>query len=344
MGEPPITDAGTPGAMNIDCPEPVVYTIDNCRVQFPETINEEAGTSVDIFGRVESLGLTDNTANNDLAPELSGQLGYGPDGTDPATDGTWTWIDAFPNAGYPGAGAEATYDEYQVSLTVPAAGEYDYAFRFSGDEEATYTYCDTGAGSSDGYAAADAGQMTTTGAVEPPSALVLAEVYYDEVGGDDGYEWVKLFNGTAADIDLSTYSLGWGGTDYTYSSLQLEGTIAAGQCFLVGGPNTSATNGVSAVTDYDQDSNFTMDLQNSGATADGVALFSVTADAIAADTVPIDAVVYGGTNSNQLIDETGMAPEPDVGDLPNGTSILLVSEGMWVAQPNPTPTECAFAE
>jgi hypothetical protein len=60
--------------------------------------------------------------------------------------------------------------------------------------------------------------------------------------------------------------------------------------------------------------------------------------------VPIDAVVYGGTNSNQLIDETGMAPEPDVGDLPNGTSILLVSEGMWVAQPNPTPTECAFAE
>jgi hypothetical protein len=46
-----------------------------------------------------------------------------------------------------------------------------------------------------------------------------------------------------------------------------------------------------------------------------------------------------------LIDESGMAPATaDVGDAPNGDSILLVSPGSWVIQADPTPTECAFAD
>jgi hypothetical protein len=47
-------------------------------------------------------------------------------------------------------------------MSLPPAGEYDFAVRFSGDGEATWTVCDAGdAGSSNGYAPADAGQLTS---------------------------------------------------------------------------------------------------------------------------------------------------------------------------------------
>ncbi|MBV1859872.1 MAG: lamin tail domain-containing protein, partial [Nannocystaceae bacterium] len=154
-------DTGTPGAANDECVFPAVYTIDFCRLQDPNTIDQDAGTSVDVYGRVYVAGLTDMSNMNDLAPELSAQLGYGPDGTDPAVDAGWTWIDAAPNAGYT-AVEEGDNDEYVVSLTVPVPGEYDYAYRFSGDSEGTYTYCDgQAAGNSDGYQVANAGQMTS---------------------------------------------------------------------------------------------------------------------------------------------------------------------------------------
>lgn len=338
-------DTGTPGAANEECPIPTVYTIDFCRMQAPDTIVEDYGTTVDVFGRVYVAGLTDMSTANDLAPELSAQLGYGPDGTDPAVDAGWTWIDATPNGGYTAVAPEENNDEYVASLLVPEPGEYDYAYRFSGDSEGSYTYCDgQDAGNSDGYQLANAGQMTATGEVLAPDSLIIAEVYYDEPGTDGGLEWVKLYNGTGADIDLATFSLGHGGSNYTFGTYQLAGTIAAGQCFVVGGPDASADNGFMGVPAYDQASVFNPNIQNSGSTADGVALFSVTADVIAADTTPIDAVVYGGNNGNGLIDETGVAPAPDVGDAPSGASIGLQLYGAWAIQDDPTPTVCQFAD
>ena len=338
-------DTGTPGAANDECIAPTVYTIDFCRMQSPDTIVQDAGTTVDVFGRLFIAGLTDMSTSNDLAPEVSAQLGYGPDGTDPAVDAGWTWIDAMPNAGYTAVAPEENNDEYMVTLTVPVPGEYDYAYRFSGDSEGTYTYCDgQDAGNSDGYQVANAGQMTATGDVFVPDSLIITEVYYDEPGADGGFEWVKLFNGTGADIDLATYSLGHGGTDYTFGTYQLAGTIAAGSCFVVGGPSASMDNGFMGVAAYDQAAVFSPNIQNSGGTADGVALFDVIEGSIAADTTPIDAVVFGGANDNNLIDETGAAPVPDVGDAPNGDSIVLQSDGTWVIQVDPTPTVCQFAD
>lgn len=342
-------DTGTPGAANDECIAPAVYTIGFCRMQSPDVIAQDAGTSIDVYGRVYVAGLTDMSTSNDLAPELSAQLGYGPDGTDPAVDAGWTWIDASPNGEYT-AVDEANNDEYQATLTVPAPGEYDYAYRFSGDSEASYTYCDgMPAGNSDGYQAENAGQMTAGGEVFVPDGLILAEVYYDEPGTDTNLEWVKLFNGTDAAIDLSTYSLGHGGTSYTFGTYQLVGTIGPGECFVAGGPNASANNGFTEPPAYDQALDFNPDIQNSGGTADGIALFNVTADAIGVDTIPIDAVIYGGSNTiegddNFLIDETGTAPVPDVGNAPDGDSIVLLSDGTWAFQADPTPTLCAFAD
>lgn len=138
------------------------YNIDFCRLQFPLLITETVGANVMVFGRLYIAGLTDQTGLNDPAPEVTGYVGYGPDGSSPP--GSWTWFTGMPNPGYsPGSpGHEANNDEYQATLAVPGApGTYDFAFRFTGDGGATFTYCDGGIeGSSNGYNPAEAGQMT----------------------------------------------------------------------------------------------------------------------------------------------------------------------------------------
>ena len=138
---------------------------DFCRLEFPPTLTLQAGAqSGEIFGRVGEPGLTDNPSTND--PSITSQVGYGPDGSDPATDPGWVFATAASNAAYMigSPNFEAANDEHSGSFTAPnSSGEYDLAFRFSLDGGINYVYCDTGAaGSSDGYSAVNAGQMTVT--------------------------------------------------------------------------------------------------------------------------------------------------------------------------------------
>jgi len=172
---------------------------------------------------------------------------------------------------------------------------------------------------------------------QAPIGVFLTEVFYDHSGGDDGFEWVELYNTSGSPIDLSSYCIGNGGTDYTYSLVPLNGTINAGAVFVVGGPNADAENGNPT---YNQAFNFTPDFQNSGTTADGVALFNVSCTSVTSLTVPIDAVVYGTSNNNNLIDETGSANPPEVGDAPSGSSIMRqsrVAGSAWGIDNTPEP-------
>ncbi len=165
--------------------------------------------------------------------------------------------------------------------------------------------------------------------------LLLSEVLYDTSGTDDGLEWVEIYNNDTVAVDLAGFSLGSGGSDYTTSTLQLSGTIAPGATFVVGGPTSNATNGNPVL---DLAANFNPDLQNSGTSGDGVALFNLPATAVTAVTVPIDAVVYGPNNNSSLIDESGAANAPEVGDAPSGSSIeRLDLAGNWQIQSAPTP-------
>lgn len=155
-------------------------------------------------------------------------------------------------------------------------------------------------------------------------ALVISEVYYDAPtpGTDDGREWVELFNATASAIDLSGYSLRYGGSNYT-GVANLSGVVGSGAYFLIGGPNNAGLS-------FDLALNFSPDLQNSGNTADGIALFSPTNQII-------DAVIYGVINSNNLLDESGGIGDVDVADAPAGSSIERVNlAGNWQVQGQPT--------
>lgn len=164
--------------------------------------------------------------------------------------------------------------------------------------------------------------------------LSLSEVFYDRIGPDNGFEWVELYNAGSAAIALDTWSLGYGGTSYAQGTLQLHGSVVPGQYFVVGGPTSDVSNGFPLL---DLALDFSPDLQNSGSTADGVALFDVEADQITSTLVPADVVIFGDTNSNGLLGPDGTPGLVMVGDAPNGQSIELTPSGLWRIQPLPNP-------
>lgn len=224
------TDFGTPGAANDECPEP--NPVDFCRLQFPPTINEDAGSAVTVYGRVFEAGLTDMTTGNDAAPGFGGQVGYGPDGTDPAVDGGWSWFDAVPNPEWNGSDAgEPDNDEYQTNLTVPSPGEYDFAYRFTNDNGASYLYCDAlPEGSSDGYQIENAGQMTSN------STGGVFELYFSEyVEGSVSNKAVEVYNGGLAAVDSSACEVRFyfNGSTTPGNTIPLSGTLAEGDVLVV---------------------------------------------------------------------------------------------------------------
>ena len=180
-------------------------------------------------------------------------------------------------------------------------------------------------------AALAAGLLVLVAAPRAVEALPVGDLWISEVmynpggfggGDDDGSEWVELFNAGHTDIDLSDYSLGWGGADHTAALLPLSGMISSGQYFVVGGPAG------------DQAADFDPDLGNGFLISAGIALFDMTAPA-----TPVHVVIYGGLfgNLGGLIDETGAVGDVDAPFpfLPGGSSVEFDGAG-WTDQGTPT--------
>jgi hypothetical protein len=139
-----------------------------CQLVRPETAAAQTGEPTPpIYGRVFGEGITEGPG---AGAGLTAELGFGPTGTDPGSSAQWSWTDAVFSAD---AGSGDDQDEYVASLTVGAAGDYDYAYRFAraGDPPGAWLYCDLD-GSDNGYASAQAGALTVSG----PTALTLTDV------------------------------------------------------------------------------------------------------------------------------------------------------------------------
>lgn len=176
----------------------------------------------------------------------------------------------------------------------------------------------------------------------PQSAVILSEVFYDIDGSDNELEWVELYNQGNSAIDLSNYSLGNAGENYTYSTVQLSGTVEALSFFVVGGPTSNESN---YFPTFDLAIDFSPDFQNvSDTTADGVALFDVPAAEVDSLTVPIDVVIYGKRNMNGLINSLGVVGEVDVEDAPKGSSVerFSLDPNLWQVQNSPNPNQSPF--
>ena len=165
-------------------------------------------------------------------------------------------------------------------------------------------------------------------------ALVISEVFYDRSGSDNGFEWIEIFNGSPLGVDLAAFSLGYGGENYTSTMVSLGGIIGAGEYVVVGGPRSDASN---ASPNYHLAIDFSPDLQNAGYVADGIALFDGQPSQNGVDSVPIDAVIYGGANINQFINADGQVLPPMVGDAPSGSSIERNSSKDWSIARHPNP-------
>jgi len=171
--------------------------------------------------------------------------------------------------------------------------------------------------------------VTLTVVEAPLIGLILAEVYYNPTGQDGGQEWVKVYNGSNAPIALTGYSLAWRGADFTNGGgkLQLTGSVAAGKCFIIGGPTAN-----SGITAYDMSSDFTPDIQNAGVdpteALDGVALYDIAAGSVTVTTLPIDVVAWGAVNTNNILGPNGPLT---TGNAPvvNGKSVRRKTLTTW---------------
>jgi len=131
------------------------HAIGWCTLQHPLALSVPAGQPAgEFFGRVFVDGCTSGAAE---CHGLRAELGLGPDLVDPSADpGAFTWL----AAGYNPAHTADDNDEFQASLGAPAQpGTYRFLFRFSGDDGATWTYCD-GTGSADGFQPSEQGTLT----------------------------------------------------------------------------------------------------------------------------------------------------------------------------------------
>lgn len=178
----------------------------------------------------------------------------------------------------------------------------------------------------------------------PETDLMISQIYFDVPGNDNRRQWVQLYNDGPTDITLTgSYSLGFGRNDYTRTVVDLVGTIASGQVFVVGGDISDALNYDPV---FDQSIDFAPNIRvgNNNTRADGVALFTGPASAIAVGSDPLHTVIYGEATAGTrpwLTDESGAVNSGSL-DVVLPTSGIagqsLAFDGTsWSVQVTPTP-------
>lgn len=106
-----------------------------CQVQFPAATSTVPGmASEPVYGQLFVEGCTEGRGR---CGRVMAQLGYGPDDSLPSAE--WSWVPAEFNR----RGPTDANDEYAGALLVPEVGTYGYGYRFSTDEGASWTYCDS---------------------------------------------------------------------------------------------------------------------------------------------------------------------------------------------------------
>jgi glycosidase len=159
------------------------------------TINANDRTD-DAYGQVWIDGVTNQPGPTE---SLRAQLGFGPDGSDPNGNASWTWVEARFNVD------TGNNDEFVASMLPEAPGTYDYAYRYSTTDGREWTYADLD-GIQNGYSPAQAGHLVVnpSGDTTPPATptglrVVSAspagiELAWDAVTGDPtlyGYEVLR---------------------------------------------------------------------------------------------------------------------------------------------------------
>ena len=129
-----------------------------------------------------------------------------------------------------------------------------------------------------------------------PGDVLIDELFYDPETIDDGWEYVILYNATGEEIDLSGWEMQWGGSDFTYGTLDLAGISLPGYSSIIMGEELTPDPDV--LVDFDPG------IQNGGYESDGIRI-------VADDGTVIDTLLYDSPNTNNLPGDGGYDPYPD---------------------------------
>jgi hypothetical protein len=166
------------------------------------------------------------------------------------------------------------------------------------------------------------------------TGAVISEVFYNSAtGNSDKLQWIEIANPTDMDLDLSGYSLGAGTSDYMRTRLGLPLTIPARGCIVVGGPDSVPANYLPTFA-LAQDLEPNLELGN--VQAAGIGLF--TTAGMSPTARPLDAVVYGGTNTMLRGPDGQIAPVWPGSTV--GGSLKRMTDSVWTRSANPTPGVC----
>jgi fibronectin type 3 domain-containing protein len=125
-----------------------------------------------IYGQVWIDGVTNQAGPTE---SLRAQVGFGPDGSNPAGNSAWTWEDAVFNTDV------GNNDEFVGSLLPDQTGTFDYAYRYTTTNGRDWIYADLD-GIGDGYSPAQAGSLTVTPSADTTAPAVPSGLHVVSAG------------------------------------------------------------------------------------------------------------------------------------------------------------------
>jgi glycosidase/chitodextrinase len=171
-------------------------------LQWPPSMSHVISTTDRTDNSYGQVWIDGATSAPGPTPSLTAQLGFGPDGSNPAGNAAWQWVDAAFNTD------AGNNDEFVASLLPEATGSFDYAWRYSVTAGRDWVYADLD-GIGNGYSPAQAGALTvnpsgdTTAPAVPTGLRATSaspagiELAWDAVGGDATLFGYELLRGTA---------------------------------------------------------------------------------------------------------------------------------------------------
>ncbi len=186
----------------------------------------------------------------------------------------------------------------------------------------------SGGGSSSSGGGSSSGGMTSC-------TPIIVEALTALTGNDNDLEWVVLYNPCVDAYDLTPMSIAWGNDLGLEDAIDLVGTILPGDCFVVGGPTSAASN-FNPV--YDQAEAFSRTL-DSGEGA--ILLHELPPMMIDIADIPVDSLIYGDNNVPGYLDPMGVAVPPMAANPSDDESMRRTGLGpTWEVGDPPTPNAC----
>ncbi|HET9908725.1 MAG TPA: alpha-amylase family glycosyl hydrolase [Anaerolineales bacterium] len=169
-------------------------------LQWPPTMTHTISVTDrtdDAYGQVWIDGATNQPGATE---SLRAQLGFGSEGTNPATDSSWVWVEATFNVD------AGNNDEFKASLLPETTGTFDYVYRYTTTNGQDWLYADLNGPIPQGDVPPNPGKLTVnaSGDTTPPAGPTNLDVVsaspvgialeWDAVAGDPtlyGYEVLR---------------------------------------------------------------------------------------------------------------------------------------------------------